>query len=206
MLKILFPTTLSESPERPVATAADVCYRLEPVKRQPSASSALRSEALGHADALYRLAYHLSGNSVDAEDLVQDTYARALGAEERFEEGSNLKAWLFRILRNLHIDRYRRARGRGETSLDDVDEAGLPARELLRDDHELDRLRKVVGEDIEAALQALSPDARTVVLLDVEGFSESEVATVLGCPLGTVKSRLLRARQALRLRLKDYAR
>jgi RNA polymerase sigma-70 factor (ECF subfamily) len=189
-----------------LANADDVCYRAEPVARSRAASSALRAEALAHADALFRLAYHLAGNQADAEDLLQETYARAFAAAGSFEESSNLRAWLFRILRNLFIDNYRRGRKRPEASFDETDEAALPPQELLRDDRELDRLRSVVAEDIEAALQALSPDARTVVLLDLEGLTESELSSVLGCPVGTVKSRLLRARQALRERLKDYAR
>lgn len=167
-------------------------------------ASALRAEALAHADALYRLAYHLSGNGSDAEDLVQETFARAFGAAEKLADGSNLKAWLFRILRNLHIDQHRRRRGAAVTAFED--DVSAPAPELLRDDHELERLRRVVAEDIERALAQLSPDARTVVLLDLEGFSEAELSTVLGCPAGTVKSRLLRARLALRGHLREYAR
>jgi RNA polymerase sigma-70 factor, ECF subfamily len=175
-----------------------------------SSSPPLPRSALDELDALYRLARHLTGDDDDAEDLVQDTYARALGARAQFVAGTNLRAWLFRIMRNLYIDGYRRARSspvrRAPADEDEpADDAAAP-RELLRGDAELERLRRVVAEDIEAALQLLSVDARTVVLLDVEGFTESESAEVLGCNVGTVKSRLSRARAALRQLLGDYAR
>lgn len=169
--------------------------------------SVLASEALAHADALHRLAFHLTRSEADAEDLVQDTYARAFAANQAVGEGSNVRAWLFRILRNAHIDLRRRARANPvKDALDDDPLDAAEGREALRGDDELERLRGIVAEDIEAALASLSEDARTIVLLDLEGFSESELATVLGCAAGTVKSRLSRARAALRKRLGEYAR
>jgi RNA polymerase sigma-70 factor (ECF subfamily) len=169
----------------------------------------MANEALAYVDALHNLARHLTGNPEDAEDLVQETYARALRAERQFTPGTNLKAWLFRILRNTFVSTYRRRR-RDPTvgGLDTVDaeSQGALDQAWLRNDFELDRLRKVVAGEIEAALMTLSEDARTVILLDLEGLSEVEVGDVLGCPVGTVKSRLSRARAALRLKLRDYAR
>ncbi|HEY3593892.1 MAG TPA: sigma-70 family RNA polymerase sigma factor [Polyangiaceae bacterium] len=169
-------------------------------------SPSMMSEALTHADALFRLAYHLTGREADAEDIVQDTYARAFGASSQFAEGSNVRAWLFRILRNAYIDTYRRAKANPVRGGWDGEEEVAPERELLRGDEELERLRSVVAEDIEAALTTLSVDARTVILLDLEGLTETEVASVLGCAVGTVKSRLTRARAVLRERLREYAR
>ena len=168
----------------------------------------LGQDALAYIDSLHNLARYLTGNAADAEDLVQETYARALGAAEQFTPGTNLKAWLFRILRNGFISLYRRQRHDplvGDLEpVESVTEGSQDA--WLRGDRELDRLRNVVAEEIEAALLALPEEHRTVILLDLEGLSEREVADVVGCPVGTVKSRLARARAALRRRLKDYAR
>ncbi|HSZ82439.1 MAG TPA: RNA polymerase sigma factor [Polyangia bacterium] len=161
-------------------------------------------DVMEHVDALYNHARHVTGRDAEAEDLVQETCVRALAAARTFT-GGNLKAWLFRMLRNAFIDLRRKRRNEqalGE--LDVVDGADDVA--LLRDDRELDRLRGVVGGDLEAALAELSPEARAIILLDVEGFAESEIAAMLECPAGTVKSRLSRARVLLRRRLKDYAR
>jgi RNA polymerase sigma-70 factor (ECF subfamily) len=164
-------------------------------------------EALEHVDALYRLARYLTRRDADAEDLVQETYARALAGAAGFLPGTNLKAWLFRIMRNRFISDHRRQRTAPLVDAADlVETTAARDEEWLRDDLELDRLRKVVGAEIEAALMSLGEDARTVVLLDLEDLSETEMAAVLDCPVGTVKSRLARARAALRRKLRDYAR
>lgn len=165
--------------------------------------------ALEHLDALFRLARHLTGSDADAEDLVQATFERALGAHARYVPNGNLRSWLFRILRNTYIDGYRRGRINPVTTaaFDDEtpDDAGSPD-EPLRGDAELERLRTIVADDIERALGSLSVDARSVVLMDLEGLTESELAEALGCSVGTIKSRLFRARAALRGQLRDYSR
>jgi RNA polymerase sigma-70 factor (ECF subfamily) len=188
----------------PVGQLDEACYS-PPVRPERVISRV----ALEHVDALYRLARQLTGREEDAEDLVQETYTRALAGQSHFTPGTNVRAWLFRILRNAYIDAYRRARSSpiqpGLTD-EEATDAGTSVREPLRGDDELDRLRSVVAEDIHAALATLSVDARTVILLDLEGLTEGELAEVLGCAAGTVKSRLSRARSALRQRLRDYAR
>jgi len=170
-------------------------------------AGALGREALAYADTLHNLARYLTGNDTDAEDLVQETYSRALRGAAQFTPGTNLKAWLFRILRNTFISQYRRQRNDPTVGgLDTVAPVPQAPSDIgwLRDEVELDRLRKVVAEEIERALMTLSEDARTVILLDLEGLSEAETAVVMGCAVGTVKSRLSRARASLRIALKDW--
>ena len=159
-------------------------------------------DALAYTDTLYNLARHLTGDDADAEDLVQETFTRALVARDSFH-GGNLKAWLFRILRNVFIDQYRRRRNNPVDSVEsELGAIGTPALDEL----EAGQVRGLVRGDIEAALLALPAAARQIILLDLEGLSEVEVADVLDCAVGTVKSRLARARAALRRRLADYAR
>jgi RNA polymerase sigma-70 factor, ECF subfamily len=160
-------------------------------------------EILAHTEALYNHARHLTGNDAEAEDLVQEAALRALANARDYRAG-NLKAWLFRILRNAFIDARRKRRP--EQPLGELDVVDGGEAELLRDDLELERLRGVVAEDIEAALAALSDDARAIILFDLEGFTESEIADLMACAPGTVKSRLSRARSLLRKRLREYAR
>jgi len=189
----------------PDAVGAKVWYP-EVVEK---AAVTLPRAALDHLDALYRVARNLTGRDSDAEDLVQETYTRAIAAATQFTTGTNLRAWLFRILRNLYIDGWRRAKASPvREHLDDEEPAteAMVVGEPLRGDEELEQLRGLVADDIEAALGELSVDARTIVLLDLEGFTQEELADVLGCNVGTVKSRLSRARARLRELLREYAR
>jgi RNA polymerase sigma-70 factor (ECF subfamily) len=163
-------------------------------------------DLLAHASALYNLARYLTRDPSEAEDLVQETYVHALRAWGDFAPGTNVKAWLFRILRNAFISQYRHERRQPSAApYDGVEQAGEDGTEPPEPGVQPEQLRRVMASDIEAALRTLSEDARTVILLDVEGFTETEAAAVLGCAVGTVKSRLNRARAALRSKLADYA-
>ena len=173
--------------------------QLAVVKDEPPAAPSLAERALEHVDALYGLARHLCGNASDAEDLVQDTYARALAGAGRFEEGSNLRAWLFRILRNCFIDRARRRNIVLEIPDDTLDARANDSWDAT----ELEQLRYVTASEITAAIASLPIEFRFVVYLDVEGFSEAETADILRCAPGTVKSRLSRAKARLRAALKE---
>jgi RNA polymerase sigma-70 factor, ECF subfamily len=161
--------------------------------------------ALAYADALYDLARWLERDSIQAEDLVQETYARALGAARTFEAGSNLKAWLCTILRNVYLDRQRRLRNdpgvAAREDLGSFDETSAVAQAELGPE----QMRALVAEEVATAVHQLPEAFRTVVLLDLEGMSEKEIADVMGCATGTVKSRLSRARAELRRLLADHS-
>jgi RNA polymerase sigma-70 factor (ECF subfamily) len=167
------------------------------VSAEPTPQPTLAERALEHVDELYGLARHLCGNTSDAEDLVHDAYARALAGAARFEDGSNLRAWLFRILRNCFIDRARRRKIVLEIPDDAIDAAPRDTWDAAA----LEQLRYLTAADIARAIEALPIEFRFVVYLDVEGFSEAEIADIVRCPPGTVKSRLSRARARLRAAL-----
>ena len=156
-------------------------------------------DALACADALFHLARHLAGNAAEAEDLVQETYARAFAASHQYTAGTNLKAWMMRILRNLFVDQRRRAKNDPTSTHLGDDEP--PPGAVRHDDFAVEAFRRVVAEEVASAMDDLSEEHRTAILLDAEGMTEKEVATVLDCSIGTVKSRLSRARAALRARL-----
>jgi len=169
-------------------------------------------DALSYLDALYRTGLRMTRSEADAEDLVQETFIRAFRFREQFTPGTNLKAWLFRILTNTFINQYRRKAVRPQsTELDDVDESILyrhmrdvaPASESP--DPETLIVDNTVSSEVKEALEELPEKFRTTVLLDVEGFSYKEIAETLDIPIGTVMSRLHRGRKFLQKRLYDIA-
>ena len=177
------------------------------------ANDEFEAEALRHLDALYRTALRMTRSEADAEDLVQETYIRAFRFRDQFTLGTNMKAWLFRILTNTFINTYRRKSAQPEvTDLEGVDEFSLYRR--MADDRsassspdpETELLKGVVDTEVTDALEELPEKFRTTVLLDVEGFSYKEIAEMLGIPIGTVMSRLHRGRKFLQKRLYDLAR
>jgi RNA polymerase sigma-70 factor (ECF subfamily) len=167
--------------------------------------------AFPHMDALYSTALRLTRNQLDAEDLVQDVYLRAYRFFDKFEEGTNFRAWIFRILTNTFINRYRKkVREPQQIEFERV-EYYYTEKEKERDDkHEThfdeNRYSGLFGDEINEALKKLSYDFRAVVILcDVEGFSYKEIASIIGTPIGTVMSRLSRARRQLQSYLREYA-
>jgi RNA polymerase sigma-70 factor (ECF subfamily) len=168
----------------------------------------LPSEALTHLDGLYNLARWLVRDPAEADDLVQETYLRALRGLHQFQAGTNLRAWLFQILRNTFFTQYRRRNREPEAVDPDVLDAMATYRGAKRGGESPSRTANgTLNADLRTALEQLPEEHRAVVLLaDVEDFTMSEVAVILGCPVGTVKSRLFRARAILQELLRDYVR
>lgn len=171
-------------------------------------------EAIKHLDALYRTALRMTRNPQDAEDLVQETYLRAYRFFDQFQPGTNMRAWLFKILTNSYINTYRRSAAEPKsTSLEEAEEFSL-YRQMAREsqtgslswDVEAEVLDRFAEEDIREAIEKLPPAFRmTVLLADVEGFSYKEIAEITGVSKGTVMSRLFRGRRLLQKALWERA-
>lgn len=167
------------------------------------------NEFLPHIDALYNFAFHLTYNEEDANDLVQETYLKAYRFIASYDEGTNAKAWLFKILKNAFINEYRK-RVKQPTKVDY--EEIINYHESEEESHlgSLDLRQEVfqgmIGDEVTRALNALPVDFRTAVLLcDIEGFTYEEIAKIVDIPIGTVRSRLHRARNMLKDMLNEYA-
>lgn len=168
-------------------------------------------EALSYMDQLYAAALRMTRNPADAEDLVQETYAKAFKAQDKFTPGTNLKAWLYRIQTNAFINTYRKKQREPKLSdaetVEDWQLASAAAHQSTgltsAEDAALDALG---DDDVKRALSELSDDFRMAVYLsDVEGFAYKEIAEIMDTPVGTVMSRLHRGRRMLREKLRDYA-
>jgi RNA polymerase sigma factor (sigma-70 family) len=172
-------------------------------------SKRFNEEFMPHVKAMYNFAYRLTLDEDDAKDLVQDTFLKAYRFIDSFETGTNAKAWLFRILKNSFINEYRRKSKEPakvdyqevETfyNSDDVDKE-------ITTDLRVETVREMMGDEITLALNSIAVDFRTVVILcDLEGFTYEEMAKILDVPIGTVRSRLHRARNLLKEKLNSYA-
>lgn len=166
-------------------------------------------EFMPHINAMYNFAYRLTFDEDDSKDLVQDTYLKAYRFINSFERGTNAKAWLFRIMKNSFINDFRKKSKEPakvdyqevETfyNSDDVDKA-------ITTDLRVETVQDMMGDEISNALNSLDVDFRTVIILcDLEGFKYDEMAKILDIPIGTVRSRLHRARNLLKEKLRDYA-
>lgn len=167
---------------------------------------AVAKEAMVHLDHLYRVAFHLAKDPADAEDLVQETFVRALAAHEQFDPGTNMKAWLTKILHNFFFDHYRQ-RKRWISAEDGTQPESDYWKRLpdLNPGPESHVLRKELDDQITQALRKIPEEFRVpIVLVDMGDFSYDEVAAILSCPIGTIRSRLSRGRKLMQQYLKVY--
>lgn len=166
-------------------------------------------EFLPHADALYNFAYHLTYEDARAQDLVQDAYLKAFRFIESYKVGTNAKAWLFRILKNSFINQYRK-KSRRPNQVDFEDFLTYQEKDVKMTSQQLDLRQEIfqgmLGDEVTKAINSLPVDFKTVILLcDIEGFTYEEISKIVDIPIGTVRSRLHRARNMLKEKLSEYA-
>lgn len=161
-------------------------------------------------DVLYNFALRTTGNEDDARDLLQETYLKAYRFWDKYEKGTNIRAWLFRIMKNSYINRYRKeTKEPDKVDYADIENFYNAIRAESTDSNDLQEhlYGNLLGDEVTKALQSLPDDFRTVVILsDIEGLTYEEIAEFVDCPIGTVRSRLHRGRKLLQEKLYDYAR
>lgn len=166
-------------------------------------------EIVPHTQALFNYAMRITGDSDDADDLVQETLLKAFRFFDKFEKGTNSKAWLFRILKNSYINEYRRqVKEPNKVDYEDVQNfyENIKAAEIKTQHYQEDAFNNLLDDNISNAITKLPEDFRTVIILsDIEGYTYEEIADFVDCPVGTVRSRLHRARKMLYAQLYDYA-
>ena len=167
------------------------------------------AEALPHMDILYNFALRTTGNEDDARDLLQETYLKAYRFWDKYEKGTNIRAWLFRIMKNSYINRYRKETREPHTvDYSDVENFYDSIRAESTDTNDLQEklFGGLLGDEVTKALKSLPEDFRTVVILcDIEGLTYEEIAEFIDRPIGTVRSRLHRGRKFLQGKLFEYA-
>lgn len=170
-----------------------------------SKKSEFEELTMPHLDALYNTALRLTHSESEAEDLIQETFLKAFRFFHRFERGTHIKAWLFKIMTNTFINQYRKQQ-RDREVIEDWDWEHIMQSDSNFRDNEKAILDRFVSDQVMDSLQQIPVDFRTVVLLaDLEDFSYKEIAEIVGCPIGTVMSRLYRGRRLLRKLLREYA-
>lgn len=167
------------------------------------------AEAMPHKSILYNFALRTTGNAEDAHDLLQETFMKAFRFWDQYEKGTNIRAWLFRIMKNTYINRYRKeTREPAMVDYDDVENFYDSIRDEATNSNDLQQqlYSNMLSDEVTEALQSLPEDFRTVVILcDIEGLTYEEISDFLNCPIGTVRSRLHRGRKILAESLKAYA-
>ncbi len=208
-----YPDNISkETPDNPEIAEEELIENEEESVSQEELENRredFEKEAMPYINLLQNYAYRMCGNRLDADDLVQETYLRAFRFFDKFERGTNCKAWLFRIMKNLFINNYRKSQKQpGQVDYSEIENFfdNIKSKKIDSNDLQEKIFSHLLDDDLTNALNSLQDDFKTVVILcDLEGLSYEEIAEFVQCPIGTVRSRLHRGRKLLQQKLFEYA-